>query len=717
MRSSRSLPFAASVLALGAAAYSCGPTIEPVVGPTPIGSPTATTTATTSPVVELAPVDEPKGVAATVRWKSVNASLAGMIACSKIPSELSSLAQSGLGLALSEALFEKRANAETLAAALDLDQPIDAVLFVQKESNDPAYGAFSVPLKSMEAARAAFEAAGTNTESGPEVSVPTRKGLACSLFASSGKAPARIVCADTQKRLGQVGKYLARNVAALPSGDSDLRGEVRVASLEKEFRGELQQGLREVSSLTGSLGLGPLDRTVGDIVAALTKEVPALVSDVNALSFEGSFGSSKCMQANLGIELRGTQSFVAQTLAERPERQRTAPPMFWRLPKDVSNAQWAIGGDTARFAPITKALRELTEGVLAQAGFGLPRKGGKPVTGPKAEAQAAAARKAIADLWSLDLGNDVLVVTGGGGVAGLGGVAGALFGTAGAIDRDGAKGFNELEKLLKPLVGWNLVGYDRPIEAVNKMFDSLTAAYNLPGTQDVVKQFVDDELAKNGGPVLAVPTLKASAGPASLGKGSKLYTLTLTGSIPEGSKEESPAEGTAKPGKPGKPAKPAKAAKAGAKKFSFTLYAMTMSDGTDTWVAMGADQAELVKRLQSVKVGAPTAGSLAARSGLDELRTRRAMSAGFTSFGGLVSAANSFADEAIRQGKDKDDAQLVKDVLAKLPHKGDGPFFFFSGFEESRKRGFVSIEVPGPFFEDVGAAVRAGVDLMKKRNP
>jgi hypothetical protein len=267
---------------------------------------------------------------------------------------------------------------------------------------------------------------------------------------------------------------------------------------------------------------------------------------------------------------------------------------------------------------------------------------------------------------------------------------------------------------LKPLVGWNLVGYDRPIEAVNKMFDSLTAAYNLPGTQDVVRQFVDDELAKNGGPVLAVPTLKASAGPASLGKGSKLYALTITGSIPEGSKKESPADSTAKPAKP---AKPAKAAKAGAKKFAFTVYAMTMSDGTDTWVAMGADQAELVKRLLSVKTGAPTADTLASRSGLDELRTRKAMSAGFTSFGGLVSAASTFADEAIKKGQDKEEAQMVKDVLAKLPHKGDGPLFFFSGFEETRRRGFVSIEVPGPFFEDVGAAVRAGVDLFKKNNP
>jgi hypothetical protein len=103
-----------------------------------------------------------------------------------------------------------------------------------------------------------------------------------------------------------------------------------------------------------------------------------------------------------------------------------------------------------------------------------------------------------------------------------------------------------------------------------------------------------------------------------------------------------------------------------------------MGEPHATWLALGADRDELVKRLLVSKSGAPDAGTLASRSGLEPLRAGKAIGSGFFTLGAFTHGiADLLNGPLIPPAAGPVVADLAK-TLKNLPHQGDTPIFLVS---------------------------------------
>ncbi len=94
----------------------------------------------------------------------------------------------------------------------------------------------------------------------------------------------------------------------------------------------------------------------------------------------------------------------------------------------------------------------------------------------------------------------------------------------------------------------------------------------------------------------------------------------------------------------------AKGDKKNEKKSSFALHALLMGEPQSTWIAFGANRDELVSRMLAAKAGAPEGGTLAARPGLEPLRSGKAVSSGFITLGSVTrSLASALTNPAVGQ--------------------------------------------------------------------
>jgi hypothetical protein len=196
-----------------------------------------------------------------------------------------------------------------------------------------------------------------------------------------------------------------------------------------------------------------------------------------------------------------------------------------------------------------------------------------------------------------------------------------------------------------------------------------------------------------------LPTMKTVAAPAQLGKGSMAIEIKFAG-LP------SPAGDKDKKGKK--------------ETITITIHLLLMADDKTTWVAFGTEKDELVKRLLSVKAGAPDASTLASRPGLEPLKNGKLMAGGFLTLAPvtkLVGATVGAVAATVPGGLPPEVNEVVK-LLNNLPHRGETPIFLTTeSAGGSAPRTSLSFTVPKAAMEDVGALVMGGIKVATQLRP
>jgi hypothetical protein len=613
---------------------------------------------------ELTPVPEPGDVVGVMSWKSPAATIGALADCAKIDRQISDEALRRGTQELMRELLPRGSDAKRLAEVAALDAPVFGVVTLESDKKRPgALAAISIGLSSLEKARAAAEGAtGPLSELGPGMwRMGSKSDIACVIAASAGSAPARLVCGTKDRDITTLTPYLTRTLPTAQAAANDLHIEARLAPVEARFGAMIRNQVQVLPVLArGELAIGEpkFDRALVDAATAVADEAAALVGDADRIALDVSVDPTSCLRASGALALRAQTSWLAQGMAERPERAGSAPAIFWRAPKDSSSVGYGRGMDPSRFTPILRNLRMMLDGVLTKHNIGTP-----------------ADRKALSDLIDLPIGKDVVTVT-----------------ASGRLDVPAPAGGKltpqqEVDALLNSYIGWSVIGYEEGSAAVAKQLKDIASVYNRKGFQDPLKKALGKDAAA------LIPTIKAGAAPAGLGadaldleikvNGVKATELKLKGATPKD-------------------------------KVNGEVHVLLMPDGKGrTWLAIGSKRDELVKRLLAVKTGAPDAGTIASRTDLEPLRTGKHMSAGFLSFGPIIKGLdrpNGFMGS-------RPDPQLEKLIrsLGALPNRGEAPIFVTTSVAGGDTvRGEISFWVPKPVLEDVGALLKA---FAPSRNP
>ena len=602
---------------------------------------------------DLTPVAEPSDLILVARWANPNATLSRFGGCTGLPQQI--LDQSAAALverALDEAL-RGGADAKALADVVARDAPVDLVgaLETGRRGQPGVALAFSVGLTSLERAKSAIEVAGPVMEFQPgyfRVGSGSSE-LSCVVGAASGPAPARLVCGMHDRDVAALAPYLTRNLAAAPAPARDLHAELRFVPIEARYGGELRSLLTALPKFARFKGIGePRFDDALDVAAhALGEEGKALTSDLDHVSVDLSVDPSACLTGAVALQLRGKSSWLSGTIVERASKSGPPPAIFWRAPIDSDSASFGRGTDAARYDPILRTLRGLLEGKLAKEQIG-----------------SEADRKALGALLAMPFGKDTNVVFASGHPSGAPKPA-----SAEKLSRE-----QLAASLAASAIGWHLVGLDEGPAALGKLIKDIVAVYGRKGLTDPLRRALGHDAA-------SLPTVKLVPAPAQLGRGALDVELRFALER-EG---DPPADAAAK-----KKATPVLA-----------LHVLLMGEARAAWLAVGADRDELVKRLLAVRGSAPDAGTLAARAGLEPLRSGTALGAGFVTLGTLTRGFASVLSSPV-VGRTRILGDLVN-TLNNLPHKGETPIFLGATTTAAGPRTELAVNMQKGSLEDLGA--------------
>jgi len=649
------------LVGLLATSLGCTETPPPVVPAVPTAP--AVAPPPPAPAVDLTPVAEPADIIAVARWKNPNATLAGVSSCSGVPAPLlETNARRLLDKALASA-FRGGVDGRQLADAIALDAPVDLVVALDagRRGQPDALFAFSIGLTSLDRAKSTLEAAGPLVELQPglwRVGAKDASDLDCVVGPAAGAAPARLICAAHDKALNALAPYLARNVPLAAPPAQDVHAEFRFTPIDARYGSTLRQGLVMLPGLARmqSIGEPHFDHALEVAAAALSDEGAALVGDLDHVSLDVGLDGSSCLKASAALQLRGKSSWLAGTIAERGDHAGPPPALFWRAPIDSDSASFGHATDAARYSGIFRTLRGLLEGKLAKDKIG-----------------SEADRKALAGLLAAPLGKDTNVVVASGHVAAP---------SKALATGTRPSGQQIADELSNSYLGWYLLGFDEGPATLTKLLKDAVGVYGRKGLSDPLHKAL-------GRQADILPTAKLVAAPAPLGKGALDIEIRFEG----GGHHEGGAD--AKNTNKKKPAA----------EVSVVLHLLLMSDGKSTWIAMGANRDELVRRLLATRSGAPDAGTLATRPGLEPLRSGKAFSSGFVTLAMFTRPVAGMLGNPLFTSAAGAAGPVLADVanaLNNLPHKGDTPIFLTSTATGTGPRTEFVINMEKGSFEDVG---------------
>lgn len=647
-----------SALVLGAL-VGCSETPPPVA---PVAIEPAPPAHVASGPVDLAPVAEPADIFVTARWKSPNATLAGLSACAGVPESLSEQnARFLVDKALANA-FRGGVDGRQIADIIAYDAPVDLVVSLDTTRRTPnVLFSFGVGLTSFDRAKKAIEGAGELVEVAPglyRVGEKDAGELTCAIGAAAGSAPARLICGKREKDVATLGPYLARNLPVAEAPKTDVHAEVRFTPIDARYGGDIRRGLAYLPNLVRAKGIGEprFDKALEEAAQALADEGAALAGDLDRISFDLGVDGASCLTARTALQLRGKTSWIAGAIADNGAKAGPPPAIFWRAPIDSDSASYGHAMDATRYGGIFRTLRTLLEGVMAKEKIG-----------------SDADRKALAALINLPFGKDTNVVVASGHAQGQSKNAPA----GGKLTEQ-----QIADEIISGSLGWTLVGFDEGPEALTKLIKDVVAVYNRKGLTDPLRK----ELGKGA---RALPVVKIVAAPRELGRGSMQVDLKFA----------------IEPKKSDKP-------------IAFTLHVLVMADGKSTWLGIGANRDDLVKHLLKTKTGAPDGGTLATRQGLEPLRSGKAVSSGFFTMSvltrGIGSILGNPALTSQAPARVSGPMEEVARALANLPHKGDTPIFVVSDASGTGPRSELSLQVQKGTFEDVGVLVMTGLRLANQ---
>lgn len=624
-------------------------------GSPPPAAPTTSATAT-SPVatskgkpIDVSPVPEPAGLVVVGRVSKPSAIVAAVASWTRLP------LPSGPDLVRSLA-------DESIAAVVDLSQPVDAAVYVgSSRGGIEPLAAFSVTVKDYEQAKVKlgeahrlvagdngqFKVSGLGSKkrpspmkAGPQTEDRSEEGAdeedeeeedddSCVL------APApqggRLVCGESAA-LDALVPYLSRTMPR-KKWASDVHVEVR----PEPVRAPLQDLRASLPILAHSL-LGSQSTTVRDLVDATMGELVDIANDTQKLSIDAQIAESGAV-TNTRLEFQSTTSLMAR-LAMAP-RGDAPPAGFWHLPAETDMAFFGRGADPKLF----DRPRELIGGLMLEAtgSAGMPE----------------AERRALKDLVT----DRVLsLFTSGTNVYGKGFDQAAVEKAAAnlkGIKVDDRAGRAEAERLLvEQIVGWHLYQVNEPVAKVGPVLRDWSTLWNRPTFA---------KWAKSKSSAAALPRMRVAPVPAGVALPKETVHLEIT--IPrEDLDDESPLHPANAAG--ATPKKPVKTKKIARKPIVAHVFAVP--DGAATWLAFGLDAKLVAQRAGAALASAPDANTLGKVAGLEELREGKLNTGGFVSVRSFLFAATL----------DESGETSWIDGLRTLPHKGSTPVLF-TGWAEA----------------------------------
>jgi hypothetical protein len=623
--------------------------------------------------VDLAPVTEPSDIFVVARWKNPNATLSGIASCAGVPVEIAeTTARKLVDSAMSNA-FRGGVDGRAIADAVALDASLDLVVAIDPASRGTpnALFAFSVPLTAFDRVRGALEARGPLDEVAPglyRVGTKDAGDLTCVAGPAAGPAPARLVCGQRDKDVVALGPYLARNLSVAPLPDKDLHAELRFVPIDTRYGATIRRGLGLLPNFARMQTIGDprYDRALEEAAQALADEGAALAGDLDRATIDLSVDGASCLTATTALQLRGKSSWLAGTIASSGDRAGSPPAIFWRAPGDADSASYGHGTDVSRYTGIFRALRALLEGQLAKNNIG-----------------TEADRKALAALVDLPLSKDTNVV-----------VASGHTHNATKQIPAGAKLDDQqmVDELTNAYLGWYVLGFDEKPDAIAKLLKDVVGVYNRKSLHDELRA----RLGRDGD---ALPTARVVAAPKELGRGALAIALEFAIKKP-GAAPVDPSQKATKKGK-------------GKDDVTFAVHILLMPDGKNTWLGIGASREDVVKHLLASKSGAPESGTLAARPGLEPLRSGKAVSSGFISIAMFTRGIAAMLNTPLIAGRGGSALADFGNTLNNLPHHGTTPIFLTSNATGTGPRSEFVINMQKGSFEDLGTIVIQGLRIAK----
>jgi hypothetical protein len=654
----------ASWFAVALTGFACGGAPPPSAAPPPAAPPPAAVAV----APDMSEVPEPKNLVGILRWKNPEATLATIYAWT--------------GVKLNAAQLASEAIDKSVAGALAFDAPIDAAVALDERGGDgfAPLTAFAVGVRSVDAARAAAKDLGTVTEIGPGEYKINLRGKRkkdkpfCMLSAAVGAAPGRFVCGERERDVESLRSYMTRTLPKRDLGPSDLHLEMRVAPVVDTYGEMINQGLHMGAALLPrklQIGEPSFDRAIERMAGGVSDELGALLHDLDSATFDISMAPDRA-SGSASLRMKSQSSWSAGNFASMGTRSAPPPPMFWRLPASSTAALYEYPPEARRFEAVRNTVSELVDGWLQHDGM------------------AAADRAAITALFADKFLVDSPVV------AGLGNFA------ADTPAKPAAKGAPAAasDPLQGALVkaGWALVGVGTPNQ-VPEFFKGFASASNRPKIQTYFKDKLataTGELSRNHSRSMTGFTLKAAPVPKELPKGSLAFELAVA-------HEAAPTESSNAVGPRKKAAAPA----------PIKLQLLVVPESTQTWVAFGAEKAELVKTVLASLQPAPESGTLATRQDIASLKQMKLAEGGFFTLETMLSsflAPATWVDEDVAKN-----AHGAHSLLATTPNKGKTPIF---STEEIKTGDGMTVtlraEVPKGVIEDaVLLAVTSGLSRSR----
>lgn len=558
-----------SAAAVVAFATACGGAKPTPNGPTPVTEAPAVDEGASVPEnVDLSPVAAPPGVFVLGRVKSPSGSLDTVSKWAKLPMDWRQM------------IAEEEPG---ILEVVDLDAPLDFVMAVDSSNLFAGFEpqvAFSIGVVSMDAAleRAREDGKGA-TRLRPGV---YRIDDDCAVAASRGKAPARIVCGDGSKSLDALLDYVTRGLPDEKLGDADARLEIHAEPLRKMYGGMLERGRAVVvPTILNELQIGDprFDRAMAEAVHALADEVLDLIFDADRVVISLSADrNNQSIEAEATFALKGSRSWVAQTLNERGKRAAAAPEIFWSLPRGSTSASFAHGGDPKRFEPIRGRLVDLADAGLA-----------KMQAPPRV-------RQSLVRLIETLPSNSASTAYAGGSLGGQ-------------VDLKSMTRPDRNREMVRQGIGWHVVGIDTAAKDYSKFLDDVRRV----ATSRDFKRY----LSSTGFPMDEYPEVRRRAARGrGLSPGTQAYEVVVPGAV-FASKWAQP------PNDKGK---------------ALSVVLVVMPDGKRTWFGLSADEKLLTSKLAQVRSSAKADGKIS-KAGLEQLQKTKVLSGGFST---LQSAVEGF---------------------------------------------------------------------------
>jgi hypothetical protein len=601
---------------------------------------------------DLSPVPEPQDVVALFQWKSPALAAQSFSGCASLPPDSVMGALEFETRKILRMVLPPSVDPKSLAAVVSYEAPVYGIVALEPQTKRPGvFVALSLGLTSLERAKAAVDGAGPMTEVGPGMfRIGGRTDAACVIAASAGPSPARLVCGPKEKDIMALGPYVTRTLPTSPGAGSDMRLELRFLPAEARFGSVLRtqvQGLPVLAQAELAIGDPTFDKAIIDAASGVADEVVAFVADADKVTIDASIDPTSCVRASGALAMRGKSSFIANVMGERPDRAGPPPAIFWRAPKDSGSVFYGRGTDPKKYTPILRNLRLLLEGGLHKVAVG-----------------SDADIRALAELMDLPIGKDVETVS-----------------ASGHVDTPAPKDKaltpqQEADALVRGWIGWSVIGYEEGSANMSKYLRKVVDVYGRKGFQDPIKKM----LGPDGSGLL--PKLTIGKGPAALGADSLDVSFKM---------EKLPARLLKIKGATEKDV------------VNIEAHVLLMSDGKSrTWMAIGFGKPDgLVKRLLSVKTGAPDDGTIATRTDLEPLRRGKFMGGGFMTAAPLLRGlltSKTFADFR----KDPMTERILRSITT-MPNQGNAPIFLTTSVTGAdAPRGEVAVSASKQVLEDIG---------------